>query len=63
MESVEYKNIEFTVLDIGHKQEGLWRHYYPNTHAVIYVVDSNDPLRLKEARDELHSVVSIFSVE
>ncbi len=36
---------------------GLWRHYFLNTQAVIFVVDSNDQNRLKEARDELWKVL------
>ena len=28
----------------------LWRHYFQNTHAVIFVVDSNDRDRLEEAK-------------
>lgn len=59
METVEYKNISFTVWDVGgqEKLRPLWRHYFANTSAIIYVVDSNDPLRLDEARDEMNLVV------
>ena len=44
VESVEYKNIKFTVWDVGgqDKIRQLWRHYYNNTHGLIYVVDSAD---------------------
>ena len=44
MESVEYQNLKFTVWDVGgqDKIRQLWRHYYNNTHALIYVVDSAD---------------------
>ena len=35
----------------------LWRHYFENTHAVIFAVDSADPERLAEARDELDSML------
>merc|ERR1712154_324342 len=44
----EYKNIEFTVWDIGgqHMIRPLWRHYYHGTEAVIFVVDSNDRARI-----------------
>lgn len=59
METVEYKNISFTVWDVGgqEKLRPLWRHYFANTSAIIYVVDSNDPERLDEARNELNLVV------
>ena len=36
----------------------LWRHYYQNADAVIYVVDSNDRERIGEAKDELHKMMS-----
>ena len=44
VESVEYKNLKFTVWDVGgqDKIRQLWRHYYNNTHDLIYVVDSAD---------------------
>jgi GTPase SAR1 family protein len=47
------------VWDVGGQDQirGLWRHYFLNTQAVIFVVDSNDAARLKEARDELWKVL------
>ena len=44
METVEYKNISFTVWDVGgqDKIRPLWRHYFQNTQGLIFVVDSND---------------------
>ncbi len=55
VETVEYKNISFTVWDVGGQERlrNLWEYYYQNTEGIIYVVDSNDPDRLHEARDEL----------
>lgn len=60
VETVKYKNISFTVWDIGgqDKIRPLWRHYYPNTQGVIFVVDSADQDRLKEAADELHKMAA-----
>ena len=56
VETVEYKNISFTVWDVGgqDKIRPLWRHYYQNTQGLIFVVDSNDRDRVDNARDELH---------
>lgn len=34
-----------------------WRCYYPNTDAVIFVVDSADIERLETARAELHAIL------
>ncbi|XP_048474904.1 ADP-ribosylation factor 1-like isoform X2 [Rhincodon typus] len=55
VETVEYKNISFTVWDVGgqDKIRPLWRHYFQNTQGLIFVVDSNDKERMSEAREEL----------
>ncbi|XP_055381679.1 ADP-ribosylation factor 2 [Condylostylus longicornis] len=59
VETVEYKNICFTVWDIGgqDKIRPLWRHYFQNTQGLIYVVDSNDRERIEEAQKELHAML------
>ena len=40
------------VWDVGGKDKirPLWRHYYQNTHALIFVIDSNDKDRVDDAR-------------
>ena len=55
VETVEYKNIRFTVWDVGGqpKLRPLWKHYLLNTQAVIYVIDSSDVTQLHEAKNEL----------
>merc|ERR1712046_177207 len=55
VETVEYKNIKFTVWDIGGQDRirKLWRHYYLGTNGVIFVVDSSDRDRMDDAREEL----------
>ena len=60
VESVEYKNICFTVWDVGgqDKIRPLWRHYFTNTQGLIFVVDSNDRDRVSEAKDELHRMLN-----
>jgi ADP-ribosylation factor 1/2 len=60
VETVEYRNISFTVWDVGgqNKIRPLWRHYYQGTQGLIFVVDSNDSARLPEAGKELHSLLS-----
>eukprot|EP00440_Ansanella_granifera_P014521 gb/GFBE01015784.1/.p1 GENE.gb/GFBE01015784.1/~~gb/GFBE01015784.1/.p1 ORF type:complete len:184 (+),score=59.72 gb/GFBE01015784.1/:1-552(+) len=59
VESVEYKNINFTVWDIGgqDKIRKLWRFYYNGTHGVIFVVDSTDRDRIQDAREELQALL------
>jgi len=59
VETVEYKNISFTVWDVGgqDKIRPLWRHYFQNTQGLIFVVDSNDKERIEEAKDELQKML------
>jgi len=60
VETVEYKNISFTVWDVGgqDKIRPLWRHYYQNTQGLIFVVDSSDRERIQESHDELHKMLN-----
>jgi len=67
VETVEYKNINFTVWDVGgqDKIRPLWRHYFQNTQGVIFVVDSNDKERIDgnnqseaSAKEELHRMLA-----
>ena len=59
VETVEYKNISFTVWDVGgqDKIRPLWRHYFQNTQGLIFVIDSNDRERVNEAADELYKML------
>merc|ERR1712040_22577 len=59
VETVEYKNISFTVWDVGgqDKIRPLWRHYFQNTQGLIFVVDSNDRERIGEAAEELNKML------
>merc|ERR1711941_255145 len=60
VETVEYKNISFTVWDVGgqDKIRPLWRHYYQGTNGLIFVVDSNDRDRIEDAREELFKMLN-----
>ena len=60
VETVEYKNLSFTVWDVGgqDKIRPLWRHYYQGTNGLIYVVDSNDRDRSEDAREELTKMLN-----
>ena len=60
VESVEYKNISFTVWDIGgqDKIRVLWRLYYQETQGLIFVVDSSDRNRIAEAKNELFKLLA-----
>ena len=55
VETIKYKNIEMDCWDMGGQKKirPLWHHYYENTDAIIFIVDSNDTDRIAEAKEEL----------
>ncbi|KAI5586798.1 hypothetical protein POPTR_006G267800v4 [Populus trichocarpa] len=59
VETVQYNNIKFQVWDLGGQTSirPYWRCYFPNTQAVIYVVDSSDTERIGIAKEEFHSIL------
>ena len=60
VESLQYKKLNFQVWDIGGqtKIRQLWNHYYANTQALIYVVDSSDPERFGLAKETLDAMLA-----
>ena len=59
VETVTYKNIKFQVWDLGGQTSirPYWRCYYPNTQAIIYVVDSSDTERISTSAGEFHAIL------
>ncbi|XP_075702156.1 uncharacterized protein LOC142666110 [Rhinoderma darwinii] len=60
VETVEpIRNVTFTVWDVGGqtKIRALWKHYFMNTDGLVFVVDSADPERFQEAREELIAIM------
>ncbi len=59
VETLEYKRLKFNVWDVGgqHKIRVLWRHYYQNADALIFVVDSTDGDRMEEAAEEIQQLL------
>ncbi|KAH3761042.1 ADPribosylation factor subfamily protein [Pelomyxa schiedti] len=55
VETVEHNNISWTVWDVGgeDKIRPLWRHYYLDTSAFIWVIDSYDSERLEEVEEQI----------
>lgn len=60
VESVTYKNVKFSVWDVGGQEKirPLWRHYYVGTQGLVFVVDSADRERIDEARIQLHRIIN-----
>ena len=54
VEELQYKNAKFTIWDVGSgNMQAFVRHYYVNTEAVIFVVDSSDEEGIEIARTNL----------
>ena len=64
-EDVEFKNIKFSVFDVGgqDKIRALWKHYILGCDGLIFVVDSSDTKRIDEAKTEFHRIVNNFLEE
>eukprot|EP00567_Pseudictyota_dubia_P012202 CAMPEP_0197438466 /NCGR_PEP_ID=MMETSP1175-20131217/5463_1 /TAXON_ID=1003142 /ORGANISM="Triceratium dubium, Strain CCMP147" /LENGTH=457 /DNA_ID=CAMNT_0042968211 /DNA_START=93 /DNA_END=1466 /DNA_ORIENTATION=- len=55
VETVQLSGTEITAWDVGGRDKirPLWRHYYKNCDALVFVVDSNDVDRMDHAKHEL----------
>ena len=64
VEQFSVGRINFTVFDMSGqgKSRALWEHYYRDAHAVIFVVDSTDRLRMEVAREELNNLLQHVDV-
>eukprot|EP00483_Globobulimina_turgida_P000452 UN00452 len=60
IETVNYQGLELNIWDVGgqDKLRDLWRHYYPGTNGIIFVVDAADKTRLNTAKEELHLLMN-----
>jgi len=59
MEVLVYKNVQFSVWDLGGQTaiRPYWRYYYTDTQALIFVVDSCDQKRLETSKKELQQLL------
>ncbi|XP_011502720.1 PREDICTED: ADP-ribosylation factor-like protein 6 isoform X1 [Ceratosolen solmsi marchali] len=55
VEKFAFKNIGFTAFDMSgqDRYRSLWEHYYKGCHGIIFIVDSNDKLRIVVVKEEL----------
>lgn len=60
VETLKIKRCRLNVWDVGgqDKIRPLWKHYFAGTHALIFVVDSNDHDRIEEARQEFMRIIN-----
>ena len=63
-ETIEHGSVNFTAWDVGvgdktrRYYQSLLRHYYQSTKAVVFVIDSHDRERYREAVDVLQKTIS-----
>ena len=63
VEHISYEGYKITLWDVGGQATMLWKHYYANTDALIFVVDSSDEGRLKKAGGELRNLAKESALE
>ncbi len=59
VEKFRFGNVRFTMFDMSGqgRYRNLWEHYYADTQAIIFVVDSADKVRLCVVKDELDAIL------
>ncbi|CAL1582822.1 unnamed protein product [Knipowitschia caucasica] len=59
IEKFKTSSLSFTVFDMSGqgKYRNLWEHYYKDSHAIIFVVDSVDKLRMVVVKEELDTLL------
>lgn len=57
---IDINGVRLSFWDLGGQQElrSLWDKYYQESHAIIYIVDSNDRERMDESRDVFARTIS-----
>lgn len=60
VELIQHKKSAMVMFDVGGQKiiRPLWRHYYRNKDALIFVVDSADRERIGEAAEELFKILA-----
>uniref|UniRef100_A0A7N0U9K5 ADP-ribosylation factor n=2 Tax=Kalanchoe fedtschenkoi TaxID=63787 RepID=A0A7N0U9K5_KALFE len=61
VEAIQYDKVKFVVWDVGARERisPLWRHYFVDMDALIYVVDSADRERIGTAKAEFQTIISL----
>ncbi|XP_077584778.1 ADP-ribosylation factor-like protein 6 isoform X2 [Stigmatopora nigra] len=60
IEKFKNSSLSFTVFDMSgqSRYRNLWEHYYKESHAIIFVIDSSDKLRMVVAKEELDTLLN-----
>jgi len=58
-ETIKYGRLTFNMFDIGGqtKLRKMWHHYFENANAVVFVIDSNDTVRMNEVKSEIDKLL------
>eukprot|EP01083_Nonionella_stella_P017876 50057_1 len=65
IETVNHNGMELNMWDVGgqDKLRDLWRHYYPGTDVIMFVVDAADHKLMDTAKEELHLLLNEKELE
>jgi len=65
VKEVKYKGVDMSIYDVagGAKVRDLWRHYYADADAIVWVVDCADQGRLAESRQALATALKDASMK
>ncbi|XP_034042302.1 ADP-ribosylation factor-like protein 6 isoform X2 [Thalassophryne amazonica] len=60
IEKFKSSSLSFTVFDMSgqSRYRNLWEHYYKESHAIIFVIDSSDKLRTVVTKEELETLLN-----
>jgi len=62
---VKYRGVNFTIYDVagGQKVRDLWKHYYSEMDAVVWIVDASDAERFGESKAALQTALKDASMK
>jgi len=65
VETAKIGNLEVTMWDMGgqDKLRSLWKYYFHNCDALVFVIDSTDTSRFNEVNEELYKILSDKNME
>ena len=58
IEHINRNGINITIWDIGGQATMIWKHYYLNAQAIIFVIDLSDKERIQSAKQELDKLLT-----
>lgn len=63
--AVKYKGVNFDIYDVagGQKVRDLWKHYYADMDAVVWVIDASDAERFAESKAALQTALKDASMK